>query len=117
MDIAKYELVPTEFATAKEIGLAPATLGAMVRRGMVEATNTSPKRYRRIDNVAIKVYQLCEENKHKYDTYFTVFKKDKELGMLCSISNNNIVDCWGNVYDLTNACAVQFGKEKILIGG
>ena len=50
MDWEKYNKVPEEFATAREIGLAAATLGAMARRGFIEVLNTSPKQYRRIDN-------------------------------------------------------------------
>ena len=66
----KYNLVPTEFKTASQIGLAAATLGAMVRRGLVEATNTSPKQYRKSSNPAAKLYILIEQNKDDFDTYF-----------------------------------------------
>ena len=47
MDWEKYEKVPAEFATAREIGLAAATLGAMARRGLVEVKDTTPKQYRK----------------------------------------------------------------------
>ncbi len=110
MDISNYNKVPDEFATAKEIGLAAATLGAMARRGLVEVQNTTPKKYRKNNSPAIKIYQLCEENKNKYDTYFTLRKKDQKLGMLCSIDNGTIVDCWGEPYDLEGICRIEFGK-------
>ena len=112
MDWANYEKIPTEFATAREIGLAAATLGAMARRGFVEVLDTSPKQYRRIDGTAAKLYQLCEDNKKAYDTYFILYKKDRSYGMLCSISNGTIVDCWGKPYDLTEVIKVQFNKIK-----
>jgi hypothetical protein len=55
---------------------------------------------------------LCEDNKNKYDTYFKLFKKDAKVGMLCSISNNTIVDCWGQKYDLSDVNRVEFGKVR-----
>ena len=48
MDWEKYNKVPEKFATAREIGLAAATLGAMARRGLVEVKDTSPKQYRKL---------------------------------------------------------------------
>ena len=108
MDWEKYNKVPETFKTAREIGIAAATLGAMARRGLIEVKDTSPKQYRKINNPAVKIYQLCEENSADYDTYFTLRKSNQPLGMLCSISNNTIVDCWGNPYDLTDVCKVEF---------
>lgn len=115
MDWEKYNLIPEEYATAREIGLAAATLGAYARRGFVEVLDTSPKKYRKSNNPAIKIYQLYEQNKSNFDTYFTLWKKDEKIGMLCSISNNIIVDCWGNSYNLNNIEKVQFGKEYFII--
>ena len=112
MDWEKYNKVPTEFATAREIGLAAATLLAMSRRGLIEVQDGSPKRYRRTDNPSVKVYMLCEQNKDDYDTYFTLRKSTERLGMLCSISNNTVVDCWGKPYDLTNVNRVEFRTKK-----
>ena len=108
MDFEKYNMIPEEYKTAREIGLAAATLGALARRGLVEVQDGSPKKYRKSTNPAIKIYMLCEENKDDYDTYFTLRKSTERLGMMCSISNNTIVDCWGNTYDLTNVNKVEF---------
>ena len=108
MDWKKYEQIPEEFATAREIGLAAATLGAMARRGFVEVLDTSPKQYRKVNSSSIKIYQLYET--HKTD-YFILFKKDKKVGMLCSMSGNNILDCWGNIYDLTDVCRIEFSPQ------
>ena len=108
MDWKQYDKVPEEFATAKQIGLAAATLGAMARRGFVEILDTSPKQYKKSNNPAIKIYQLCEENKDDYDTHFTLRKSTEALGMYCSIANNTIVDCWGQPYDLTNVNKIEF---------
>lgn len=56
MDWKKYEQIPEEFATAREIGLAAATLGAMARRGFVEILDTSPKQYRKVNSPSVKIY-------------------------------------------------------------
>ena len=109
MDLTKYNKVPTEFATAKEIGLAAATLGALARRGLVEVLDTTPKQYRRIENPAIKIYQLYEQNKCDF---FVLYKKNENIGMLCSMSNGDVVDCWGKKYDLTNVCKAVFKKAS-----
>lgn len=108
MDFSKYNQVPTEPATAKEIGLASATLSAMARRGLVEVIPGKPNKYRRIENPTIKIYQLLEENKNDFDEFFTLRKKDTQLGMLCYIKGGEIVDCWGKRYDLTDVCKIEF---------
>ena len=115
MPLPNLDKIPKEFATAREIGLAAATLGALARRGLVEVLDTTPKQYRRIDGPAARIYQLCEENKKDYDTYFSLYKKNKEIGMLCSIVNNTIIDCWGKSYDLTDVCQIKFRTKKFEI--
>lgn len=112
MDWEKYNLIPEEFKTAREIGLAAATLGAMARRGLVEVQNCSPKKYRKINNPAINIYRLLEENKDDYDTYFTLCKEGAPYGMLCSMHEGKILDCWGKPYDLTNVITVMFRTKK-----
>lgn len=104
----KYNMVPTEFQTASQIGLAAATLGAMVRRGLAEATSTSPKQYRKSASPATKIYMLIDQNK---GAYFTLHKSTEKLGMLCSFSNNTVLDCWGNPYDLTDVNRIEFSTE------
>ena len=112
MDWDKYITVPKEYKTAREIGLAAATLGAMARRGFVEVLDTSPKQYRRIDNPAAHIFHLCEENEDDYDTFFTLRKTNEPLGMLCSMSNGIVLDCWGNPYDLANVYIIEFNTRK-----
>jgi hypothetical protein len=107
MDWAKYNQVPTEYATASQIGLAAATLGAMARRGFVEVLDTKPKQYRRINSPAVRIYELLDTNKDDYQDYFTLFKKDAPYGMLCSLRNSEVIDCWGNKYDLTNVVSLE----------
>ena len=112
MDFSKYNQVPTEFATASTIGLAAATLGAMARRGLVEVLDTKPKQYRRVDSPSVRVYQLINEHKNEIKEFFTLRKKDAPYGMLCSLKQGKIMDCWGEEYDLTDInCAKIGGKE------
>ena len=115
MDWEKYNKIPVEFKTAREIGLAAATLGAMARRGLVEVKDTSPKQYRKVDSPFLKISEICEKHKDDYETYFTLKKKDNDLGMLCSMSSNMIIDCWGNQYDLTNLEYIEFRTKKVIL--
>lgn len=115
MDWSKYDKIPTEYATAREIGLAAATLGALARKGFVEVLDTTPKQYRKSHNPAVRIYQLCEENKDKYNTYFVLRKKKQPYGMLCHITNGTIIDCWGNPYNLTDVERIEFGKTVITL--
>lgn len=109
MDWEKYNLIPTEFATAREIGLAAATLGAMARRGFVEVLDGSPKKYRKKDaSAALTILQLCEENKNDYDEYFHLRKKNEKLFMLCSLKDGIVYDCWGHPYDVADVERVEF---------
>ena len=115
MDFSKYNQVPTELATAKEIGLVAATLSALARRGLVEVIPGKPNKYRRIDNPVIKIYQLLEENKNDFDEFFMLRKKDAKLGMLCYIKGGEIVDCWGKRYDLTDVNYLELRTRRFNI--
>jgi hypothetical protein len=112
MDFTKYNQVPIEPATAAQIGLAAATLSAMARRGLVEVIPGKPNKYRRIDNPAIRIHQLLEENKNDFDEFFTLRKKDAALGMLCWLKGGEVVDCWGNKYDLSDVITLELRTKK-----
>ena len=104
----KLNLVPTEYKTASQIGLPAATLGALARRGMIEVLDTVPKQYRKVFGNISKIYTLIEQNKDDFETYFTLRKADRKIGMLCSFSKNTVLDCWGNPYDLTGVNRIDF---------
>lgn len=108
----KLALVTTEYQTASKIGLPAATLGALVRRGMVEALDTTPKQYRKVSGTIPKIYTLIEQNKDDYDTYFCLRKEDKKIGMLCSFSKNTVLDCWDKPYDLTGVNRIDFNTRS-----
>lgn len=112
MDFTKYNKVPTEFATASVIGLSAATLSAMARRGLVEVLPGKPNKYRRVENSVIKVYQLLEENKDDYSEFFTLRKRNATLGMLCWLKSGEVVDCWGNKYDLSDVVSLELRTKK-----
>ena len=104
----KLNLVSTEYKTASEIGLPAATLCALVRRGLVEALDTTPKQYRKVSGNISKIYELIAQNKDDYDTYFCLRKAGRKIGMLCSFSKDKVLDCWGNPYDLTDVNRIDF---------
>ena len=113
MDWTKYNQVPTEYATASAIGLAAATLGAMERRGFVESKPTKPKQYRRVVTPTIKVFQILEQHKDEYGDYFVLWKEGAQLGMLCSLDRSgDVLDCWGNKYDLTGVNRIILRKKE-----
>ena len=111
----KLSLVPTEYKTASQIGLAAATLGALARRGLVEVLDTVPKQYRKVGGNISKIYELVTQNKDDYDTYFCLRKKGKKVGMLCSFSKDKILDCWGNPYDLAGVNQIDFNTRTFYI--
>ena len=111
----KLSLVPTEYKTASQIGLAAATLGALARRGLVEVLDTVPKQYRKVSGNVSQIYELITQNKDDYDTYFCLRKADKKIGMLCSFSKDTILDCWGKPYDLTGVNQIDFNTRTFYI--
>lgn len=116
MDWTKYNAVPLEYATAKEIGLAAATLGAMERRGFVESIATKPKQYRRIVTPQVTIYRLLDEHRADFTDYFTLKKEGAPYGMLCSLgADGDVRDCWGKKYDLTNVNYAKIGKKEYTI--
>ena len=46
--------------TAAELGVAPATMTAMVNRNLVERTDTSPRKYRRLFNPQATMLEVSE---------------------------------------------------------
>ena len=112
MDWSKYLAIPTtEYRTAKEIGMAPATLMAMGKRKLVEVQDTTPKRYRRINSTAAKIYYLCEKYAEQYDTYFGLHSEGEKYGMLCSIINNTVCNCWNKPIDVEQYTIIRLGRK------
>lgn len=111
MDWAKYNQVPLEYATASAIGLASATLGAMERRGFVESIATKPKQYRRVVTPQVLVYKYIDENRDDFGEFFVLQRPYGKCNgrMLCSLDNaGDVVDCWGQKYDLSDVIRIEF---------
>lgn len=117
---SKYEIIYEQMEfdkwyTAAELKVAPASMTAMVNRGMVEKTDTSPRKYRKIKNVLSEISNLL--SKYPNIEYFTLYKKasgDKTpLGMMCSYDSKNskILDCWGKTYDMAGVDRIQIGQN------
>lgn len=87
--------------TAKELGVAAASMTAMVRRGLVQKVgNYSPNRYIKTQNTLKAILDILKD--YPDVEYFTLYKSTQKLGMICSVSNSTVKDCWGNNYDLSN---------------
>ena len=85
--------------TAAQLGVAPASMTAMVNRGLVERSETTPRKYKRLANPYVTILDIL--SKFEFE-FFTLYKSDRELGMLCYLEKEKIMDCWGKPYDLTN---------------
>ena len=97
--------------TAKELGVAPATMTALVNRNLVVKDDScSPKKYLKINNPLCQIIEIIEQEK-ALDKYFTLYKKDEKLGMFCIIKNDKVLDCWDNPYDLNNVYKLEVNKK------
>lgn len=97
--------------TAKELRAAPATMTALVNRGLAERDTSTPRNYRKIsNNIFIKIKDILTTTHHTTE-YFTLYKKDEKLGMMCSLKNDKILDCYGNNYSLDNVIKIQIKKD------
>jgi len=108
--------------TARELMVAPASLIAMKKRGLVEIIGEKPNKYIKIrnkyDEICSFVRKVRDELEKEFhdkleqlhidisDIYFVTWTKDAELGMLCRIKNSAIVDCYDKVYNTNDIVRV-----------
>ena len=95
--------------TAAQLGVAPASMTAMARRGFVKTIDTKPKQYVKILSVVPKILEIV---KKENPTHFCLHKENAPYGMLCSLGNNKILDCYGNEYDTTNVVELEVNHKK-----
>ena len=95
--------------TAAQLGVAPASMTAMTRRGFVKAIDTKPKQYVKILSVVPKILEIVKKEK---PTHFCLYKENAPYGMLCSLGNNKILDCYGNEYDTNNVVELEVNHKK-----
>lgn len=102
---------PDTWFTAKELGVAPASMTAMKNRNLVKVKDTTPKQYCRIASTAAVLAFLLEKYKIEATNYIGIHQYGEPLAMLCSVKNGKVYDCWDNPYDITNADWVRIGKK------
>lgn len=117
--------------TAKELLVAPASLTAMERRGLVKKVGVQPNKYIKIRNKYNEIYSFVNKARNELekereteeeivhidmlDMYFITWTKDAELGMLCRIKNSAVVDCYDKVYNTNDIVRIVCsGREFIL---
>ena len=98
--------------TAKELGMAAASMSAMVRRGLVVDRAGKPKQYKKVANTLVKILEILKDKDFEY---FILYKTDRPLGMLCSLKNEQVLDCWEEPYDLTNVYKLVVKHQEFTI--
>lgn len=86
--------------TAKEIGCAPATLTAAIKRKIISATNTTPKQYY-LNDISLKYKNIIEYAENCGSEFFGLIEKELPIGMLCRLKGNDILDAYDNFYPIT----------------
>ena len=96
--------------TAMELGVSGGSMTAMANRGMVKKIAGKPNRYVKLENKMAKIMDIAKQFK---DTeYFTLFKRDKNLGMFCRIKAECIVDAWDRAYDVSDVIKMKIAKKE-----
>lgn len=73
------------------------SLRAMQKRNLIAQTENGDYRLTRNAKVYVYAMELLES----YE-FVVLRKKDAKMGMMCYREGNDIVDCWGKIYDLEN---------------
>lgn len=107
IDIYK-QMEDGKWYTAKELGVAPATMTAMINRNLAERTDTSPRQYKKSDTAYARILAKVADNDIEF---FGVYKKGEPLGMLCYLDNERIMDYEGKPYDVNGANKVRIGEK------
>jgi hypothetical protein len=101
-----------QWYTAAELGMAAASMTAMVRRGLVQDKNCRPKKYMKIANPLVKILDILKDKEFEY---FTLYKAGRDLGMLCSLKNERVLDCWEKPYDISGAYKLIVNHQEFTI--
>lgn len=115
--------------TARELLVAPASLAAMERRGLVKNVGVKPNKYIKIRNKYNEIYSFINKVRNElekerrieeeivhidiYDMYFVAWTKDAELGMFCRIKNSAVVDCYDKVYNTNDIVRVVCSGREL----
>lgn len=96
--------------TATELNVSGATMTAMANRGLVRKIAAKPCRYAKVENKLAKIMDIVKQFADK--EYFTLFRREEKLGMLCRIKGGCIVDGWDRAYDVSTVYKVQIAKKE-----
>lgn len=103
--------------TASQLGVAGATMTAMVRRDMVKDCGGKPKHYVKVNSKLGQIKAFYDEWYDKValgtTEYITLWKKNQPIGMMCYWKDGTLYDCYGKLYgSVQDVCAVQVGHYK-----
>lgn len=99
--------------TAKEWGTSAATLCAIVKRGYMSKTNTSPAVYTKLPAAANYLRAMVWLMRHpNEDNYIDLYRSNEKLGMLCRVVGHDIVDCYDQLYDMTDVAGIVEWDEN-----
>lgn len=96
--------------TATELNVSGGSMTAMANRGLVRKIAGKPARYTKLENKMAKIIDIAKQ--FPETEYFTIFNRDKELGMFCRVKNSCIVDAWDRAYDVSNAYKLKIAKKE-----
>jgi hypothetical protein len=107
-----YKQLPDDgWHTAAELGLSAGTLRAMSTRLLVESDSCSPKHYHKLSvSVFQQIDSIMGKPENKDIEYFTLYRKNEQLGMYCRLKLNKVVDCWDHTYDLSGVYQMKVGS-------
>lgn len=100
--------------TAKDWNASPATLCAMVKRGFMSKSNTSPAIYTKLSAAANYLRAMVWLMKHpEPDNFIDLYRSNEQLGMMCRVVGHDIVDCYENIYDMRDVAGIVVWEDGI----
>jgi hypothetical protein len=106
------QMQPDKYYTAAELHVAPATMTAMVNRGFAEKTNTTPRKYIKSASKIVQILSILSG--HEGES-FIMYTSDRSLGMLCTLKNEGVYDCWEKKFNTTNATKLELKNKQTFI--
>ena len=93
------KMTPGEAKAAAAWGISASSLLAMSRRGLVDVIDGKPKLYRRKDrSMLLRIMSMLADDIE----YFSLYRRNEKLGMLCYLEKGKVFDAFGNPYEVDN---------------
>lgn len=107
------QMKENERYNASSLGVAGATMTAMVKRGYVIKFDGKPASYQKTvkGSQYSRIWGYIESSPKQ--EYYSFLKKGERYGMLCRIKGNDIYDCYDKLYsidDITHVVERENGK-------